>query len=133
MFWVFNTHFDHMGKQARLESAKLIIQKIEALNARKNYPVMVTGDFNSRPEEEPAQYMMSKMQNCRQVSALVYGPADTWNGFKFGEKPSGCIDYVFTSHYKNSTVVKFATITDSYDMKYPSDHFPVMATIRIDK
>lgn len=133
MFWVFNTHFDHMGKQARLESAKLIIQKIEALNAKKNYPVMVTGDFNSKPEEEPAQYMMSKMQNCRQVSTLVYGPADTWNGFKFSEKPSGCIDYVFTSHSKNSTVVKFATITDSYDMKYPSDHFPVMATIRIDK
>ena len=33
IFWVFNTHFDHMGKQARLESAKLIVQKI----AEKNY------------------------------------------------------------------------------------------------
>lgn len=133
LFWVFNTHFDHMGKQARLESAKLIVQKIAELNAKKNYPVIVTGDFNSKPEEDPAQYMMSKMRNCRHYSQLVYGPADTWNGFKFGEKPSGCIDYIFTSHYKYISVSKFATITDSYDMKYPSDHFPVMATIRIDK
>ena len=133
MFWVFNTHFDHMGKQARLESAKLIVQKIAEKNYGKHYPVFVTGDFNSKPEEEPAQYMMSKLQDCRKASALVYGPADTWNGFKFGEKPSGCIDYVFASHYKYMNVLKFATLTDSYDRKYPSDHFPVMATIRIDK
>jgi endonuclease/exonuclease/phosphatase family metal-dependent hydrolase len=122
-----------MGKTARLESAKLIVQTITEKNAGKNYPVFVTGDFNSKPEEEPAQYMMSKLQNCRNASALVYGPADTWNGFKFGEKPSGCIDYVFASHYKYLNILKFATLTDSYDRKYPSDHFPVMATIRIDK
>ena len=133
LFWVFNTHFDHIGKEARLESAKLIISTIEEKNAGKHYPVFVTGDFNSKPEEEPAQYMMSKMENCRQAGALVYGSADTWNAFKFGEKPSGCIDYIFSSHYKYTRVLKFATITDSYDMKYPSDHFPVMATIRIDK
>lgn len=133
MFWVFNTHFDHMGKQARLESARLIVQKIAEKNSGKHYPVFVTGDFNSKPEEDPAQYMMSKMQNTRNISALVYGPADTWNAFKFGEKPSGCIDYIFTTTHKGISVSKFATITDSYDMKYPSDHFPVMATIRINQ
>lgn len=132
MCWVFNTHFDHMGKQARLESARLIIRKIAELNT-KGYAVIVTGDFNSRPTEEPAQYMMSEMWNARDISKLVYGPSDTWNGFKFGEKPAGCIDYVFVSPSKNVQVSKFATLTDSYDMKYPSDHFPVMATLRIDK
>lgn len=132
MLWVFNTHFDHMGNVARLESAKLIIKKINQLNTN-NYPVLVTGDFNSKPGEPPSQYMMANLWNSRSISKLVYGPADTWNGFKFNEKPGGCIDYIFVSPYKYLHVSKFATITDSYDLKYPSDHFPVLAAIKIDK
>ena len=132
LVWVFNTHFDHMGNLARLESAKLIIKKIHELNT-KNYPVIVSGDFNSKPGDGPSQYMMANMQNSRSISKLVYGVPDTWNGFKFNEKPNGCIDYIFVSKDERISVLKFATITDSYDMKYPSDHFPVLATINIDK
>lgn len=131
LFWVFNTHFDHVGKIARLESAKLIVKKIQELNT-KNYPVILSGDFNSRPEAEPSQYILANMQNTRSISKQVYGGADTWNGFKFNEKPNGCIDYIFVSHNKKISVSKFATLTDSYDMKYPSDHFPVVASILID-
>ena len=132
LFWVFNTHFDHIGKTARLESAKLITQKIAQLNT-KNYPVILSGDFNSKPDEAPAQYMVSKLKNSRNISKQVYGNADTWNGFKFSEKPNGTIDYIFTNNHKKLSVTKFATITDSYDLKYPSDHFPVMATLLLSK
>lgn len=132
MLWVFNTHLDHIGKIARLESVKLIIKKIMELNTA-HYPVIVSGDFNSRPEDEPSQYMMMNMQNCRTISSLVYGAADTWNAFKFNEKPDGCIDYIFVSVDQRIQVSKFATLTDSYDMKYPSDHFPILATINIGK
>jgi endonuclease/exonuclease/phosphatase family metal-dependent hydrolase len=130
--WVFNTHFDHVGIKARLESAKLIVKKIKELNTAQ-LPVIITGDFNSKSEEEPAKYMMSKMKNCRSISKQVYGNIDTWNAFKFNEKPSGCIDYVFVNNDTRINVSKFATLTDSYDMKYPSDHFPVLAAISINK
>nr|HNH21475.1 endonuclease/exonuclease/phosphatase family protein [Ferruginibacter sp.] len=130
--WVFNTHFDHMGKEARLESAKLIVKKIREINTRR-YPVIVSGDFNSKPDEAPAQYMVSQLRNSRSVSRLVYGDADTWNGFKFNEKPNGCIDYIFVGEDKRVRVSKFATLTDSYDLKYPSDHLPILATINITK
>src|SRR5688572_1027352 len=84
-FWVFNTHFDHIGKKARLESAKLIAAKIKELN-KENYPVLLSGDFNSRPEDEPSRYLHSQMQNARSISQVVHGDADTWNAFKFNEK-----------------------------------------------
>jgi endonuclease/exonuclease/phosphatase family metal-dependent hydrolase len=132
LFWVFNTHLDHIGKTARLESVKLITRKIGELNTA-NYPVILSGDFNVRPEDEPVQYVNSYMQNSRAVSKQVYGGIDTWNAFKFNAKPDGCIDYIFISRDKRISVSKFATLTDSYDMKYPSDHLPVLATIWINK
>lgn len=129
-FWVFNTHFDHIGKTARLESAKLIMERIHELNT-KLLPVIFMGDLNSRPADAPVQFVNTVMKNSRTLAKLVYGPADTWNAFKFLEKPEGCIDYIFISDEKKMTVTKFATITDSYELKYPSDHFPVMATVTI--
>ncbi|MBC7934306.1 MAG: endonuclease/exonuclease/phosphatase family protein [Rhizobacter sp.] len=130
--WIFNTHFDHISELARAESAKLIIKKIKEVNT-KSYPVILSGDFNSKPVDAPAQYMLANMHSSRNISQQVYGAADTWNGFKFNKKPDGCIDYIFVSQNNKLSVTKFATITDSYDMKYPSDHFPIMATIKINK
>jgi endonuclease/exonuclease/phosphatase family metal-dependent hydrolase len=130
--WVFNTHFDHMGDTARLESAKLITQKIHQLTAHKKFPVILTGDFNSKPEEAPAAYMSENFYNARDISIQPpYGPDATWNAFAFTKKPEGRIDYIFISKDKKIKVKNFATIADSYEMKYPSDHFPVMATLQL--
>ncbi len=134
MLWVLNTHLDHMGVTARLESARLIIKKIKALVSEKKYPVILTGDFNSKPGDDPVTTVTAYLQNSRTISKQIpYGPEDTWEGFEFTKKPDGCIDYIFVSAGKNLAVKKFATITDSYDMKYPSDHFPVLATLELKK
>jgi endonuclease/exonuclease/phosphatase family metal-dependent hydrolase len=128
---VANTHFDHISDTARLESAKLICNTILNRISGK-YPVILTGDFNSKPDEPPALWMTTYFNNARSISQHPpYGPADTWNAFAFDKKPDGCIDYIFVSKNKNISVSRFATITDSYDMKYPSDHFPILATIEI--
>jgi endonuclease/exonuclease/phosphatase family metal-dependent hydrolase len=126
--WVINTHFDHVGDTARIESAKLIMERIKELTAKHNYPVVFTGDFNSQPTDEPVQYISKHLNNTRMISVMTpYGPAATWNAFKFGEVPRGWIDHVFVS--KSISVQKYAVITDSYDKKYPSDHFPVLVHI----
>jgi endonuclease/exonuclease/phosphatase family metal-dependent hydrolase len=126
--WVYNTHFDHVGKTARREAARLIIRKVNENLVRTDAPVIISGDFNSRPEEEAAREMMTAFANSRDHSEEPpYGPADTWNAFRFDKTPSGCIDYIFKSHHPALRVKKFITLTDSYDMKYPSDHFPVLA------
>jgi endonuclease/exonuclease/phosphatase family metal-dependent hydrolase len=126
--WVFNTHFDHIGDTARFESARLIIERVKQLTTQQNYPVIFTGDFNSQPTDAPVQYISQHLINSRTISEMPpYGPAATWNAFKFNEVPKGWIDHVFVS--KTITVQKYAVITDSYDKKYPSDHFPVLVNL----
>jgi endonuclease/exonuclease/phosphatase family metal-dependent hydrolase len=44
-FFVFNTHFDHIGNMAREESAKLILKKATILN-KNNLPLIIMRDFN---------------------------------------------------------------------------------------
>ncbi len=132
LIWVFNTHLDHLGTVARASSARLISEKIRQLNTR-GYPVVLTGDFNARPEEEPVQLISKTLRNSRPRSVMpAYGPADTWNAFRFDARPEGCIDYIFISPGQWK-VLKFATLTDSYAQKYPSDHFPVMATLQLNQ
>lgn len=48
-FAMFNTHFDHVGKDARRNSAKLLLNRITAIAG--NLPVLITGDFNMIPTE----------------------------------------------------------------------------------
>lgn len=126
--WIFNTHLDHVSRLARIESVRLITEKIKTENT-DNLPVFLTGDLNSSPDDEPVQHLANTLANARTISKQVYGPAATWNGFKFFEKPENCIDYIFVNHNNQIDVKKFVTITDSYNLKYPSDHLPIMATI----
>ncbi len=68
-FWVFNTHFDHIGEIARRNSAKLIIEKIKELNV-KDYPVVLMGDFNLEPESENIKYIKTYLHDSKEVSAF---------------------------------------------------------------
>ena len=129
-FWVFNTHFDHKGHTARMESAKLIIKKIEELN-RDDAPVFLTGDLNLLPDSEPIQYLAENMHDARKVAKHApYGPAGTFNGFKVCENPEKRIDYIFTSP-DNIVVLKYGVLAEVQDLRYPSDHFPVLVVAEV--
>jgi len=122
-FWVFNTHFDHVGKKARINSAKLIIQKITKFN-KKEYPVILMGDFNSEPETETIRFIKNYLNDSQEVSfSEPFGPSGTFNGFKFHEPVTRRIDFIFVS--SDVKVNKYAILSDSKDCNYPSDHLPV--------
>jgi endonuclease/exonuclease/phosphatase family metal-dependent hydrolase len=126
-FWVFNLHLDHIGNEARIKGAKLVIQMIEKLN-KDNFPVILMGDFNATIESEPIQYIGKYLVNTRESSQMVYGSYETFNGFKFHEPATQRIDYIFTSP-NGFKIIKYGVLTDSYQCRYPSDHFPVMANL----
>lgn len=127
-FYVFNTHFDHVGVAARLNSAKEIVEKIKEINT-KNLPLVLTGDFNSEPTSDAYLYLASNLNDTRSSSkSPSFGPAGTFNNFEFHKPVTLLIDFIFTS--KNmGEVIKHAVLSDSKDCKYPSDHLPVYAEI----
>lgn len=124
-FWVFNTHLDHIGEVARTNSIQLILSKIKELNT-KEYPVFFMGDFNSEPTEERIVNLNKEMNDSREISEeKPFGPSGTFNEFKHGEAVTKRIDYIFLSQENPFKVKKYAILSDSKDLRYPSDHLPV--------
>ena len=126
-FWVFNTHFDHVGVDARRESARLILRKIRELN-RNKLPVILTGDFNLTPDEDPIRVIKRHLNDSKEESEIPPdGPNGTFNGFDFQSPLKDRIDYIFVN--KKVAVRKYAVLTDSMEQRYPSDHLPVCVEI----
>lgn len=128
--WVFNTHFDHVGNTARAESSKLILERIQKAN-KDNLPVILTGDFNLEPETTPIKLIREKLDDAKRVcTGIVFGPEGTFNAFEFNKPVTTWIDYIFINK-KGMEVTKFAVLSDSKNCRYPSDHLPVYAEIKL--
>jgi len=129
IFWVFNTHLDHIGELARTNGILLILSKIKELNT-KNYPVIFMGDFNSEPTQDRIIALKKEMNDTREISGVKpFGPSGTFNGFKHNEPVTLLIDYIFVSKNNKFRVKKYAVLSDSKDLRYPSDHLPVYVEI----
>lgn len=123
-FWVFNTHFDHIGVRARKEAAQLIINQIEELNP-KRLPVLLTGDFNLNPETKPIQFLQSVFQDVMKdvpSSDPYYG---TFTGFKLDQTPKNRIDYIFQKGFILTEAAHLWIKTPKG--RWASDHHPVYA------
>lgn len=125
--YVFNVHFDHQGVQARVDSGKLMAEKIRKIAG--DAPAICTGDFNSLPDSPQIASMKTVLQDSYEETQLPpYGPVGTANGFVFTAPLKNRIDYVFVSTHFN--VINYAALTDAKNQRYPSDHLPVVAKIQ---
>jgi endonuclease/exonuclease/phosphatase family metal-dependent hydrolase len=135
IFFVFNTHFDHIGKTARQESAKMIIKAVDSIAGK--IPSILTGDFNSFPDDSPMQILTdeknpNRLQNTKSLSITGhYGPEGTFNAFGPKETDNKPIDHIFVKG--NWTVEKHATLSQTWGGKFSSDHFPVYVRLRMNK
>ncbi|NOQ91235.1 MAG: endonuclease/exonuclease/phosphatase [Flavobacteriaceae bacterium] len=132
-FWVINTHFDHIGIKAREQSVLLILKKIKEINI-KNYPLIFMGDLNAEPESNPIKKIKTELNDSKEISLeKPFGPEGTFNAFDFNKPVSTRIDYIFISKNNNIKVNKYAVLSDSKNLKYPSDHLPVYIEISLNK
>jgi len=128
---VFNTHFDHRGKKARSESARLILRKIEEISGAEG-AIVLCGDFNLPPSSEPIALIKAKLQDAFQVTEQPpYASVATYHGFTYDNNPRERIDYVFVSY--DLRVLRYGGLTDSRDRSFFSDHLPVLVTLQLVK
>lgn len=131
VFVVLNTHFDHKGETARVESARLIVQRIPDLAG--SVPAVVTGDFNAEPTDEPIRVLTDPdaplpLRDAKAVSETPHhGPLSTFNDFSPTVLPGRRIDYVFVS--PGVQVRRHGHLSDRWGGGFPSDHLPVMVDL----
>lgn len=130
--YVFNTHFDHRGVVARAESAKLILKTIEKVAGE--LPVVLTGDFNIVESSEPYRILTESFLSDAYYTSVLpsAGPSFTFSGFELPlPENTNRIDFIFVN--EQVQVLKHAIIADFRDGRFPSDHLPVVADVRVEE
>lgn len=129
-----NTHFDHVGEEARRESARLLVARLAEIAGEA--PLILTGDFNVTPDTDPYRVLASAFRDARDATETApEGMAPTWNDFGRADLTRR-IDFVFV--HGSVRVLQFETIDGTIgdvlgtdDPRYPSDHFPVEAWVTL--
>lgn len=153
-FLFFNLHMDHIGKQARVESAYLVQRKMAEIN--DSLPAFLTGDFNvdQTHQSYDALTKTGKLKDSFEVAQFRYAPNGTFNSFNAAYYTESRIDHIMVT--PNVRVLKYGVLTDTYrtapkevpaydkgqdapseikfrtyEIRIPSDHYPVRATVSI--
>ncbi|SGZ53459.1 CIC11C00000000307 [Sungouiella intermedia] len=139
---MFNTHFDHKGDTARIESARLLMNKMDSVN---EWPSLLSGDLNSKPDDKTHQQLISGLRDVHNLASSYnkYGHREfTVTGFLGARYSKGeRIDYIFApsttrklSEDKCPDNLKIYIQLESYSVlhskyggTYMSDHRPLMA------
>lgn len=149
-FMFFNLHMDHVGTEARVESAKLVKQRIREIG--NGIPAFVTGDFNVDQTNPSYDTFVGDgaLKDSFETTEFRYALNGTFNSYHTDGFTTSRIDHIFTTPEIN--VKKYGVLTDTYrteenptDMdakdapkeielknycaRTPSDHFPVMIEV----
>lgn len=125
-FYLYNTHFPHRAEDAdaRVRCARLIQDRIAKLP--KDVPFVLTGDFNTDLGSAPYQAIATGLTDAWTNAGTKSGPTGTFHGFKGAPGP-GRIDWILFRGFARSSSAE--TVTKNDGGRYPSDHFPVFASL----
>ena len=103
---VLNTHLDDQGSKSRLEAAKIILERVRLFGNQPSqggtYPIVLTGDFNSEPEQEAYGEMTNVKSPMVDLQTMVpkfqrYGDHNTFSGFDSKTTRRKRIDFIFVN------------------------------------
>lgn len=130
---VYNTHLDCLSPVARRYGLKVILSDIDTCLKREKMPCILTGDFNARPNSQVMKqfrreaYELNGLRAVQDIRPEIYKNT-TMGGFK--ERDEGMhIDYIFVS--QEFDILNAQIIRYNQNGKFPSDHYPIMAELRL--
>jgi endonuclease/exonuclease/phosphatase family metal-dependent hydrolase len=134
VLFVANTHFDHQGDKARLNSARMIRERLPAL-IQQGDAVVIMGDFNCDEDSEPYGVLVDGesgaavdlIDSYREIQPERTDQEATFHAFR-GKTEGSRIDWVL--HTPDLQTLAAGIDTTHEGLKYPSDHFPVTATFQ---
>jgi endonuclease/exonuclease/phosphatase family metal-dependent hydrolase len=123
-FLAMNTHFDHRGGEARRESALVILER---RTRHAGLALVLTGDLNAGEQSPPLdEFRTGGLHDTFRDAHPDAVEVGTFNGFK-GTSDGAKIDYVLVDD--GWSTLSAAIVRDHDGGRYPSDHFPVVATL----
>lgn len=130
-FLWLNTHWDHRGRQARLESPKVMRRWLA--EQRPRLPLVVTGDFNSQEDSPQYRTLLGEaggqpklIDTYRKLHPERQPDEATFHAFS-GKREGSRIDWILVS--PEFAPAEAAIDRFHKDNRYPSDHFPVTAVL----
>ena len=130
IFMGVNTHFDHVGTEARRESALLIIKKIKEIVG--DQPAVVTGDFNVNDQSEAYQTITTNefvLKDAYKMTDQKAGPNYTFHDFgRYAMEKREKIDFIFVTPQIKVLNTEIAQNPET-KTGYLSDHNPHMALL----
>jgi len=125
----FNTHFDHLGEQARVESSQLLLDRLVGIAG--DTPFILTGDLNVQESEQAYKVLAhgnNLLGDARYVSETAHqGPTASFNDWESLRPPESRIDYIFISN--GIRTLNHRILDDRYEGRFPSDHLPVVSEL----
>ncbi|WP_412470395.1 endonuclease/exonuclease/phosphatase family protein [Oceanospirillum sp. RT-1-3] len=126
-YFFVNAHLDHLESDTRKEQIKVLISEIEKVRA--DYPIILTGDFNESPFEKVRKVLDESDLNLTDPWLdLGHEECESHHSFKGFREDGSRIDWIL--HSKDTLKCEEIHLhKESSEGIYPSDHFPVCATL----
>lgn len=129
-----NTHFDHRGVRAQVQSAHLLCTFLDSQELVK--PAIISGDFNFTAESSVYAAMTAEsasdgpllLDSMFESQTPHHGPSGTINT-RFADPISDKIDHAFC--LPGTQIVRHAVLADHWDGRYPSDHLPLLVDVEM--
>ena len=136
--YFLNTHFDHVGVEARRESARMIVEWIRR-HADRGEAILV-GDFNVDQRSESYRELVEAgvLTDSFEAAPARMAATGTVNGFDPQRWTDQRIDHVLVT--RGIEVLRYGLLTNPYwssdlagkrEIRLPSDHFPVSVYLKI--
>ncbi len=134
-FVLLNMHWDHISEEARQKSATLVRERLAKL--ANGLPAIVTGDLNSYEDTPAVKGLMGDNDAGRKLADSFRelhpqrspneASFDDWKGTLEGSR----IDFIL--HTGEFSPVAAEIVRTNYEGHWPSDHYPVAATLKLER